>query len=284
MSTLLRIALTLPACYEEAPAVLFELAPQGWEELEQGSSIRYTIHYENQNAGCAAVEALRRRWPDAPMTVDEGEAEDWAGAWKDFFVPIVCGKRFEVLPPWHLQDHDPSRTPIIIEPKMAFGTGHHATTALCLEAIDDLFQRGRIRPGMRFLDLGTGSGILGIGLSRLGLIGMGLDIDPQAVDCATENIAVNNVTGAMRLTVGSLECLPNGLQFDFVVANILSGPLIEMAPALTERLIPQGCLVLSGILTEQGESVIAAYNPLLPGPLRTVQNGEWVALIWDGTA
>ncbi|MGE4553473.1 MAG: 50S ribosomal protein L11 methyltransferase [Desulfovibrionaceae bacterium] len=284
MSTLLRIALTLPAACEEAPAVLFDLAPQGWEELEQGSNILYTLHYEDADTGRAAAEALRKRWPDAPLNVDGREAEDWALAWKDFFVPLACGDRFEVLPPWHLDDRDPARTPIIIEPKMAFGTGHHATTALCLEAIGDLFKRGRIAPGMRFLDLGAGSGILGIGLTRLGLTGLGLDIDPQAVACAAENVARNDAAQAMTLTTGSLECLADGLDFDMVVANILSGPLIEMAPDLAARVAPGGCLVLSGILAEQGDAVAAAYADRLPGPMRLERSGEWVALIWDGAA
>lgn len=284
MSTLLRIALTLPALCEEAAAVLFDLAPHGWEELEQGSDIRYTLHYDDADIGHAAAEALRKRWPDAPLVVDGRETEDWALAWKDFFVPLACGERFEVLPPWHLDDRDPRRTPIVIEPKMAFGTGHHPTTALCLEAIGELFKQGRIAPDMRFLDLGTGSGILGIGLCRLGLTGLGLDIDPQAVACAAENVELNGVGDAMTLAVGSLECLADGLDFHMIVANILSGPLIEMAPALAPRLAPGGCLVLSGILAEQGAAVAAAYADRLPGPLRLVQSGEWVALIWDGKA
>lgn len=284
-STLLTIQCTVPSRREaEVQAYLADNVPHGWEERESPDGITFSVHLVDHPLGREMASAMADRWPEAELKVAEREPEQWALAWKDFFVPLNCGDRFEVLPPWHMDDADPSRATIVIEPKMAFGTGHHPTTALCLETFGDLMGTGCVGPGRRFLDLGTGSGILGIGLSRLGLTGLGMDIDPQAVACAAENLAVNKVRERMDLAVGTVDSLQPGLAFDLVVANILSGPLIEMAGALCSHLAPGGCLILSGILEEQGGAVARAYLPHLHRPPRLRASGEWVALVWEGVA
>ncbi len=282
-SLLLTIQCAVPVQREaEVQAFLADNAPHGWEEGEENGRITFRVHFENPPLGREVAEAMAKRWPEAVLDVAEKEPENWALAWKDFFVPLTCGDRFEVLPPWHKDEATPGRETIVIEPKMAFGTGHHPTTALCLETFGHLLDSGCIGPGRRFLDLGTGSGILGIGLSRLGLNGIGLDIDPQAVSCAAENLVANDVQDSMTLAVGSVDALQPGLCFDLVVANILSGPLIEMAVPLATHLAPGGCLILSGILDEQGEAVTRAYLPLLHRPPERRKQGEWVALVWKG--
>jgi ribosomal protein L11 methyltransferase len=198
-------------------------------------------------------------------------------AWKDFFAPVACGERFEVVPPWLKEEADPGRTCIVIEPKMAFGTGHHATTALCLELIGGIRGNGDLS-ALRFLDLGTGSGILAIGLAMLGLTGLGLDIDPEAIPCAVENAEANGVADRIAFSVGELACLAPGLTFDVIAANILSGPLIELAESIAARLAPGGLLLLSGILTEQADAVAEAYvRAGLPEPERFPRE-EWCAL------
>ena len=169
------------------------------------------------------------------------------------------------------------RKPIIIEPKSAFGTGHHNTTVLCLEAITELLASGRLKAGQRFFDVGTGSGILGIACCLNGLAGLGSDIDPVAVDNALENVVINKVADDFRIVPGSAEA-GEGEQFDLVVANILAGPLRELAPALIARMKPGACLVLSGLLDVQADAVEAAYAEL--GKARRVQSGDWVALVW----
>ena len=282
-STLLTIQCTVPREREaEVQSYLADNAPHGWEEREGPDRTTFAVHLENHPLGREMVAAMTRRWPEAELDVAEREPENWALAWKDFFVPLTCGDRFEVLPPWHLDEATPGRETIVIEPKMAFGTGHHPTTALCLETFGDLLDSGCIGPGRRFLDLGTGSGILGIGLARLGLTGLGLDIDPQAVVCAAENLAANRVQDSMTLAVGSVDSLQPGLDFDLVVANILSGPLMEMAGPLCSHLAPGGCLILSGILADQGDAVASAYLPLLHRSPERRGQGEWVALVWEG--
>jgi ribosomal protein L11 methyltransferase len=260
------------------------LAPrlaQGWEEIDTPEGAVFRIHVDDNPAGRELADALIAAWPHLAVRRETVESEDWGAAWMAFFTPIEVGGVFEVLPPWLVHEGNDERTPIIIEPKMAFGTGHHPTTALCLELFGELSESGRIAPGMRFLDLGTGSGILGIGLCRLGLTGVGLDIDPQAVFCAAENVRANGVEAAMRTAVGSLDCLAPGERFQVVAANILAQPLTAMAPRMVKFLEPGGVLILSGILAEQAEAVAAAYQRTgLPEPAIRL-SGEWAALLWD---
>ena len=172
-------------------------------------------------------------------------------------------------------------TPILIEPKSAFGTGHHATTALCLRVVSDLLEAGRLQQGQHFLDLGTGSGVLGIGCCKFGLTGEGLDIDPLAVDNAVENRALNAIAPEnFTVAEGSIDAV-TGKQFDLVLANILARPLTEMAADIVRACRPGGCLVLSGLLEIQADGVTAAYKAQgLPEPRRII-DGEWAALVWD---
>ena len=195
---------------------------------------------------------------------------------------MCCGKQFVVLPPWLADTPDfPGRTPILIEPKSAFGTGHHATTALCLRVVSDLLEAGRLQAGQHFLDLGTGSGVLGIGCCKSGLTGEGLDIDPLAVDNALENRVLNAVAPEnFTVAEGSIGAVA-GKRFDLVLANILARPLIEMAADIVRACRLGGCLVLSGLLEIQADGVAAAYRAQgLPEPRRII-DGEWAALVWD---
>ncbi len=257
--------------------VLARLAPYGWQEesLPTGETT-YRVHCENAGVVenlCAEIQLFA---PSAALTRNLVPQQDWQAAWKDFFTPVQCG-RFTVLPPWCLKDTAKNTTPIIIEPKCAFGTGHHNTTALCLTAISELFDAGRIRPGMRFFDLGTGSGILGIGCALCGLSGIGVDIDPLAVDNARENREINRAA-SFEVRSGSIKST-NGETFDLVIANILAAPLKEMAQDIVAALKASGVLVLSGILTIQADAVAEAYKTL--GTPRRVVSEEWSALVWD---
>jgi len=282
--SLLRVDITVPEegdLTERLEAWLAERLAQGWEESTGiDGRTRFRVHLEDAPPGREFAAEAARDWPQAGVSQDVIEEEDWGAAWMDFFTPIEVGGVFEILPPWLADKDTEGRRPICIEPKMAFGTGHHATTALCLEAFADLSATGRIGPGHRFLDLGTGSGILGIGLCRLGLTGLGLDIDPQAVWCAAENVRRNNVENGMALAIGGAGCLKPSAVFDVVAANILAAPLMAMAPRLVRHLAPGGVLVLSGILVPQAAGVAAAYRAAgLPEP-ENRESGEWAALVW----
>ena len=284
MRTLLRVDITAPDTddlAERVEAWLSQRAAQGWEETFEGDAVRFRVHLEDGPPARDFAAAALADWPELAVTTDVIEEEDWGAAWKEFFTPIAVGDMFEILPPWLADTDTQDRTPILIEPKMAFGTGHHPTTALCLEAFAACAKSGRITAGQRFLDLGTGSGILGIGLTKLGLAGCGLDIDPQAIWCAAENLRLNAVGAAMALAVGGIGAVAPQARFDVVAANILAAPLTAMAPRLARHVAPGGVLVLSGILVEQAPGVVAAYRAAadLPEPeIRT--QGEWASLLW----
>ncbi|MBC18413.1 MAG: 50S ribosomal protein L11 methyltransferase [Desulfovibrio sp.] len=282
MSTLLKIEFTIPEeMADEAGLFISSKVPHGWEETPVDNGRHMTMYLEDHPLGMEIVSEFKKEFPTVEVKHSEQESEDWAMAWKDFFNPVNCGETFRILPPWLENGEDDNTTHIVIEPKMAFGTGHHPTTALCLETIGALAQKDIIKTNQTFLDLGTGSGILGIGMCKLGLQGTGLDIDPQAIVCAVENVQKNHVDQNIDLAIGSIECLEKSQLFDVVVANILSGPLIEMARDIISHVKPGGVLILSGILAgNQADTVADVYERQGIGkPERYIQ-GEWECLVW----
>lgn len=269
--------------YDCATGLLALEVPFGWEEqsLPTGET-RFRVHCEQKDFLERLQLLLKQTVPAVESALSELEETDWLAAWRQFFTPVCCGNHFVVLPPWLADTPDfPGRTPILIEPKSAFGTGHHATTALCLRVVSDLLEAGRLQQGQHFLDLGTGSGVLGIGCCKFGLTGEGLDIDPLAVDNAVENRALNAIAPeSFTVAEGSIGAVA-GKQFDLVLANILARPLTEMAADIVRACRPGGCLVLSGLLEIQADGVTAAYKAQgLPEPRRII-DGEWAALVWD---
>lgn len=263
-------------------AFLSEQVSWGWEtQFAAQDQLKIIVYLDTQARVDELVQALGKHWPDLEYTLAPFESCDWSESWKEFFEPVRVWETFVVMPPWRADEAESSGLiPLIIEPKMAFGTGHHATTALCLEAVARLWAAQRINPNTRFLDLGTGSGILALACAKLGLSGLALDIDPVAVDNALENQRLNKVEARVSTKRGDLNVLEQGQRFGLILANILAGPLARMASALVQRLEPGGCLVLSGILDEQVARVEQAYRDQgLLAPL-VLTSGEWAALIW----
>jgi ribosomal protein L11 methyltransferase len=289
MGFLTRLDIVLPAGSAEGDvclldAVLARHFAHGWEESPDDGVAPHRIAYVGAFEARTAFEAeLRVLLPAARVSAERVEEENWAEAWKEFFTPVACGRYFLVLAPW-MREERTQRIPVVIKPKTAFGTGHHASTALCLEALSDLYERGRVRAGARFLDLGTGSGILGIAAAKLGLRGDGLDTDPEAVENALENRAGNGLAPeCLRLRLGSLEAAEGG--YDLVMANILAGPLTDMAPQLAGFTTDTGAkplLVLSGILDSQADAVAAAYEGCGFPEARRLAREDWVALVFEG--
>ncbi len=267
-----------PACEDLVTMVLALHVSWGWEDQGIQNGLRQLVVHTTLPEDAAHLHAaLAQVCPALELTTSAVENTDWNAAWRAFFTPLSIG-RFTVVPPWLAAEH-PGPWTLVIEPQMAFGTGHHATTAICLTLLDTLATTGAIQPGQHFLDLGTGSGILAIAASRLGLTGLALDIDAVAVDNARTNFNANAIQG-VDVAVGSIDAAPEG-SFNLVLANILAGPLIDMAEALVARLIPGGVLVLSGFLAgEQTETVAAAYTNLgLPAPAYHPQ-GDWAGLVF----
>ncbi|MEW5838623.1 MAG: 50S ribosomal protein L11 methyltransferase [Pseudomonadota bacterium] len=181
------------------------------------------------------------------------EDQDWERAWMDQFHPLQFGQRLWIVPSW-LPAPDPAAVNILLDPGLAFGTGTHPTTALCMQWLD-----GADMQDKSVLDYGCGSGILAIAALKLGAAhAWGIDIDPQALSATADN-AARNAIESERLQTGLPNALPTDARFDVLLANILMGPLIELAPTLTRHVKPGGQLVLSGLLAEQAQGVMAAY-------------------------
>jgi ribosomal protein L11 methyltransferase len=282
--TLVRLDVVVPyRLIHQATAFFFQRVPYGWEEEESVDGATFRLHLEDPARAEALAQDVAVRWPDVQVLTEQVPRRDWALAWREFFTAVPCGEDFIVIAPWMEQEQPyKERIPILIEPKTAFGTGHHPTTALCLEVVSRLHREGRIAPGMRFLDLGTGSGILGLGCAKLGLTGLGLDIDPLAIDNCRENKPLNQVGDEFLVDEGSVEKAGDEA-YDLVLANILAEPLIALAPQIAARVRSGGCLVLSGLLVLQKEQVAEAYTGLgLPEP-ESHERGEWAALVWPQT-
>jgi ribosomal protein L11 methyltransferase len=206
--------------------------------------------------------------------------QNWMEAWKQHYKPILIGQRLLILPAW-LESPEPKRIPIKIDPGMAFGTGTHPTTQLCLELMEVSTDH---RPLTTVIDVGCGSGILSIAALKLGASKvLGVDIDIESVKNSRENADTNGVGEELLLGLGSVtEVLSGSFQFKsapLVVANILGPILIRLFDAgLADLVEPNGEIILSGILDHQAESVIAAGEA--KGLKRNDQRqiGDWVAI------
>ncbi len=216
---------------------------------------------------------------------------DWAEAWKAGYGVLRIGRRLVVRPTWR-DDYAPHPDDLLIEldPGMAFGSGLHPTTRLCLEALED-----NVRPGQVVLDVGTGSGILSIAAARLGAARvLALDTDPLAVQIARENVALNRVEGVVQVEVGTVQIANRksqitnqqspisnlqSLSSHLIVANILAETIIELAPALAAHLLPQGVLIASGIIADRAEAVASRLRENGLSLIERHDDGDWVALV-----
>jgi len=201
-------------------------------------------------------ESHRQLFPNKPfptMKTEILEDKDWEREWMDNYHPMQFGSRLWVCPSWKPVP-DPDAVNLMLDPGLAFGTGTHPTTALCLEFLDSLTLEGK-----QVVDYGCGSGILGIATLLLGAAHVtAVDIDPQALDASKDNLTRNQLA-AEAMTVCFPERCPD-IEADLVVANILAGPLVELAPTLTALAKTGGQLILSGLLSQQEEEIRAAYG------------------------
>ncbi len=215
-------------------------------------------------AACAPLAGL----VDIPSFTQEEVAEqNWVQLTQSQFDPIRVSDRLWIVPSWHVAP-DPEAIVLVLDPGMAFGTGSHPTTRLCLEWLERT-----VSTDISILDYGCGSGILAIAAAKLGAKDvLGVDIDLQAVSAAKSNAALNNVSARFEDSTREIKG-----QFDIVVANILSNPLKALAPSICALVRPGGRLALSGILTEQSDDLIEAYSPYIPLSIADSRDG-WVCL------
>lgn len=230
------------------------------EELEQKfSGISQIKFYLADDADGIAKMTQVRAAVSAPITQAFIEDSDWENNWREFYKPIPVGNRLLVVPEWEAPEED-SRIMLRLDPGLIFGTGSHATTRMCLCALETL-----AKPGTRALDLGCGSGILGIGALLLGCDSVvGCDIDPKAPDVAAANAALNDI-GADRFQVYAGDVLSDkgmcrrlGSGYDIVLANIVSDVIIPLSGIVSQFLAPDGVFVCSGIIEGRQEEVQAA--------------------------
>ena len=206
---------------------------------------------------------------DAALGIDAVADQDWELSGRTSFAPVQISDRLWICPPWNPLPDSANQIQVTITPGLAFGTGTHATTQLCLQQIEcHNFEGGKV------LDWGCGSGVLAIAALRLGAgSATGVDLDPKAMVASRENALINGVADALDLCTP--DALSDNAQYDLVVANILAGTIMELAGTLERHLKPQGILILSGILAAQVERVrasFAQYN------LTSTYREEWACL------
>lgn len=206
--------------------------------------------------------------------------QDWMTSWKQHYRPIPIGRRLLILPAW-MEPAEPSRVVVRIDPSMAFGTGTHPTTQLCLALLED-----HMAPGQAVIDIGCGSGILSIAALKLGApAALGVDIDPESVRSSRENGEANGVLEHFELGLGSVEEVRAG-QFSFnqapvVLTNILAPIIVKLFDmGLADLCTPGGVLILSGILADQSHRVESAAADRGLKLLERRQMGDWVALAY----
>jgi ribosomal protein L11 methyltransferase len=256
------VLLASPEDLEVRVAELFERGALGVELQEPGMPLmpetpplpegrgRAIAHFQDRES---ASEAARSLGAEPPVEVPE---EDWSVAWRRHHRSLQVGPRSWVHPPW---EHPPeSGVAVAIDPGMAFGTGSHPTTALCLERCDELLAEF---PGADVLDVGTGSGVIALLARKLGAGRVaGSENDAVALEAARQGAALNGVTGIEWVLIADPAVVPG--QFRIVIANILLNTLEDLAPAIASKVAPGGRLVLSGLLAEQAGAGERAYVAL----------------------
>jgi len=202
--------------------------------------------------------------------------EDWAEAWKAHFPVLRVGRRLVIRPTWRRHRSEPGDVVLALDPGMAFGTGLHPTTRLCLALVEDLADRGLLA-GARVLDVGCGSGILAIAAVRLGAARVhGVDPDPIAIESTTANVRRNRLVRRVRARQGTI---PSGKgPFDVVLANLVASLLVDLAPRLRDELVPGGRIVASGIFVDREDEVRRAFEGVGLRVKGRLDEGDWVAL------
>lgn len=249
------------------------------ELLDKPRDIVIVHMYLAPDENPAEVLPLFRERLDAagvPYTLDTAgvEQEDWQNAWKKYYHAMDIGSRLAIVPGWETYDTD--RIQITMDPGLAFGTGTHETTALCLELLDSLVQGDE-----RVLDVGTGSGILAIAALKLGAREAdGVDIDPMCVRTAGENAERNGVDGRFRVLVGDLSDKAEGV-YDIITANIVAAAILSLAPAVPALMAPGAKFICSGIIDERRDEVLAGLQASGLRPVEIKEKRGWVCILCE---
>ena len=225
------------------------------------------------------LERLKSRLDNIPILLDvlEVQEEDWANSWKVYFKPEKIGARTVIKPTW--EDYNPKEDELVIEldPGMAFGTGNHATTALCIKLLEKY-----VKPDMAIIDVGTGSGILGIIAAKLGAQRVqALDYDTVAVEAAVSNVDLNKLSTVVSVEYSDLLDKAQG-QADIMVANIVADIINRLIPEAGAYLKDQGIFIASGIIDDRKEDVLVVLEENKYEILEIKEENGWVAIVAQG--
>ncbi len=280
-----------PFAYQES-VVLEQLGDESTADpdaLEPHVTVKIYVPEDNDSPALRRrieeiVYHLGRLYPLPAPAFRQLVDEDWANAWKAHYHPFRLGRRLKIWPTWLPRESDadvrPDDVVLVLDPGMAFGTGLHPTTQGCLQALEEL-----VRPGASVLDAGTGSGILSIAAARLGAGQIAaFDTDVLAVRATLDNASQNGVAAAIHVWQGELDSVireTGRRQWDVVVANILAPVIVHLLreEGLMNYVAPDGRLVLSGIIAEQGDEVVEALAAAGGVALNVITTGDWVTFV-----
>lgn len=277
---------TLPskAQAEALGEALENLTPEpygiGVIEIEDGSGLYEVGGYFTESPDVAGLALLSAMHDAKAFVISELPDTDWVAKVKRELAPVQAGRFY--LYGSHDADTVPADSiPLLIEAAMAFGTGHHGTTRGCLEALDRLATRGFKADTVA--DIGCGTAVLAMAAARIwSVTPIASDIDPVAVDVAEANLAANDMAGrvtCLEATGFDHDQIKSGAPYDLIFANILKGPLIDLAGDLTAHLAPNGYAILSGLLNDQADEVAAAYAAQGLTRVEATQIGDWSTLL-----
>ena len=264
-----------------------DLEQQAWEIahvdlidqdlLDQPRDIVKVHMYLAPDENLAEVLPLFRERLDASgieytLSTTGVEQEDWQNAWKKYYHAMDIGNRLAIVPGW--EEYQTDRTVITMDPGMAFGTGTHETTSLCLEVLDS-----RVKGGERMLDIGTGSGILAIAALKLGAAeAEGVDIDPMCVRTAGENAQRNGVQDRFKVLVGDLSDKATGV-YNIITANIVASAILSLAPHVPALMAPSAVFIASGIIDTRKDEVLEGLRAAGLDPFEVHEKRGWVCIV-----
>lgn len=227
------------------------------------------------------IEGLADLFPSLPKVTCKQETiedPDWGEQWKKYFKPLRVSREIVIKPTWERYTPEGGDIVIEIDPGMAFGTGQHASTRMCLEALEEIISKDRDIKAWEVLDVGTGTGILGIACAKLGAEKvLCLDIDKKAVGIARENIQINGVADRVKASSRDVAALEGA--FDLIVANLTEKILTKLRQALVSLLRPRGYLVISGIIIENRNMIEESFLTSPIELLRTLTEKEWICYV-----
>ena len=277
-STFVNVRIQVPSDLQEY--IISELLDYGFDAFEQEETVLSAwISPEKYHD---VLKSPLSKWlneqPGECRIISEEHIEErnWNEEWEKTIRPQTIGAFF-IHPTWSLEEPPKGAIPVVIDPKMAFGTGYHETTRLLLRLLPEF-----VRKGDKVLDMGTGTGVLAIGALKLGASSaVGIDIDPWCYENALENAALNHTGNRLSVRIGSVDKIEEEERFDLILANINRNVLLDLGGELVSKLLPGGFLLLSGIMEgdEQAITANSAYAALEWKATR--QENEWLAMAWQ---